>query len=70
MKRGMHLLLALGLAFSCVGCAGEAKKDDAKKPEASDTSAAGSADTSANATGTPPIADDFTLVNLKVPNMT
>ena len=65
MKRGLHLLLALGLAVFTIGCAGEEKKTDTP-----DESAASSNVTNPTETAdTTEVTGDFTLVSLNVPNM-
>ena len=54
MKKGLHMLLALGLAVAWVGCQSETEK---KSP-------------SAQAESSEPTTIGAVLVNLKVPNMT
>lgn len=61
MKRGMYFLLALGLAVVSIGCA-----KDAEKPKAPADSSAVTSAVSEEA----PVTGEFTLVSLKVPNMT
>lgn len=64
MKRRLHLLLALGLALSCIGCGAEAEKAAPPADEGA------TEETTTGAVETPEVTEDVTLVRLKVPNMT
>ena len=65
MKRVLSLLLAVGLALPCIGCG---DKEGTSTDTGSDTSTTDtSSDTSSTTT---PATGEFTLVSLKVPNMT
>ncbi len=65
MKRGLHMLLALGLAVSLVGCQGATEKKPSKSPaESSKSTTEGKTSSIPGESG-----ESATLVNLKVPNM-
>ena len=65
MKRGLHLLLALGLVVGTIGCAG----DEKKKTDTPDESASSNVTNTTETADTSEVTGEFTLVSLKVPNM-
>ncbi len=76
MKRGMRLFAALGMAAVLIGCQGEAAKEKVK-PAAESTEPAKDASSegmdgssSKQSSVTEGTSSEFTLVSLKVPNMT
>ncbi len=62
MKRGLHILLALGLVIVWVGC-----QKPAAPPEPNTQASSSEASSGEQSS---PDEGEFTLVSLKVPNMT